>query len=182
MKKTYILYRCFGQRIPRSMEIGWIAFFEAFPAFRMLGIILIDTYSSSTTQISPRNKRSPLTSRRKYRQMDIPQLALMSQGQRPRHIRLHSLELVRFTPVDVGTTGLASTVEDMCGFDFIEYTLHSGDIFHPYGGGGNMAVVVLEEVVELRGDPAVASPDENGRRRGWGFQPLFWWVLNTRVI
>lgn len=65
-------------------------------------------------------------------------LALIGQDQRPDHVGADCLELVVFAPVDVRTTGLASTVDNVRWFDLVEDFTHLALVLHADGGGADI--------------------------------------------
>jgi hypothetical protein len=67
---------------------------------------------------------------------------------------------VGLTPIDIRTAGAASSVKDVGRLDLLKLGEDRLAVFHTNGGGENFLSLLLKERLEVAGDPALTSPDE----------------------
>lgn len=84
----------------------------------------------------------------------------ISEIQRANHIAADGGSFVVFAPIYIGATCATCTVHDVSGFDSVELGNDGFAVFHADGGGMDGFALVLEEDLEVAGDPAVAAPDQ----------------------
>jgi hypothetical protein len=102
--------------------------------------------------------------------MYVPLRTFAGDNEYAQSIGLHCFDLMALTPVNIGTTGLASTIDDMCGFDVVEDSPDLRLFLHRCHGAVHCFALLSQESDDHLADPAaVAAPDEeNGSLSGRG--------------
>lgn len=67
-------------------------------------------------------------------------------------------------PVDIGTSRAAGSIEDVGGLDALELGDDSLAILHADRRGVDFLALLLEDRLQVTGDPALATPDEEAVR------------------
>jgi hypothetical protein len=131
-----------GHRVKAPIKVRSISLLESRPPNRMLLIILIDTPS------------------RKNSAMNTSLVTLICKRQSPDNIRAHGLRLVILAPIDVRSSCTARSVKNVRWLKDLKGFGNVVTIFHVDCCGVDFFALVVEEVFEKAGDPAVTAPDE----------------------
>ena len=92
--------------------------------------------------------------------MNSPIFASFREYQGASHVCFDGLYFVVLTPIDIGPSSFASTVDDVCWFDGIKDSVHFGLILHPHVCGFDILALLDEELSQLVPNPAILAPDE----------------------
>lgn len=92
--------------------------------------------------------------------VDTLEVAAVGQVECADDIGAHGVLLVVFAPVDIGATGAAGSVQNMCRLNAIELLEDLLTILHADGGGVNLLALSLEDGLEVTSNPTLTSPDE----------------------
>lgn len=131
-----------GHGVEATVKVGRIRLDEARPAPGVNLVVLVDAASGEDGA------------------MDAVDIAAIGEVQGADDIGPHRGLLVVFAPVHVGAAGTSGGVEDVGRADSGKFGQHSHAILHPDGGRVDLLALVLEELLEMSGDPAIASPDQ----------------------
>ena len=92
--------------------------------------------------------------------MDLPLTASLRQHQRSSNIAYDRLALMILAPVDIRSSSLPGTVDDMRWSDIVKNFVDSRLIFHPNGSRVDIVAMASEPVFKQAGDPSTLAPDE----------------------
>lgn len=92
--------------------------------------------------------------------VDAFEEAAVGQVQCTNNIGAHRLLLVVLAPVDIGTSCAAGSIEDVGGLDALELGNDSLAVLHADRRGVDFLALLLKDRLEVTGDPALATPNE----------------------
>ena len=131
-----------GLRVEAPGKVGLVLLLEALAAHGVLLVVLVDA------------------ARREDGAVDAAEEAAVGEVEGADDVAPYGSLLVVLAPVDVGTAGDASGVEDVGGLDAVELGEHGLAVLHADRGAVDLLALRLEEGREVAGDPALAAPDE----------------------
>lgn len=131
-----------GHGVEATVKVGRISLDEARPAPGVSLVILVDA------------------ARGEDGAMDAVEVAAVGEVQGTNDIGPHRGLLVVFAPVHVGAAGTSGGVDDMGWADSGQLGQHSLAVLHTDGRRVDLLALVLEQLLEMSGDPAIASPDQ----------------------
>jgi len=92
--------------------------------------------------------------------MDSLQITAICEVQGTDDIASDGLFLVIFAPVDIGSSGDTSAVENVSWLVFIELRQDRLTVFHADSGGGDLLSLALEKGLEVTSNPSFSTPDQ----------------------
>jgi len=103
--------------------------------------------------------------------VDATLLASVGQVESTDDIAANGGSFIVFTPVDIGATCAACTVENVSWLDSVQLLNDCFSVLHADGGGVDALALIFEQGLEVTSNPAVTAPDQENllaRRRHHG--------------
>jgi len=135
-----------GLGVERAIEIGLISLKVPWTSDGVLLIVCVDAAGGKDGEV------------------DLLQETAVSQVEGADDVASDGLLLVVLAPIDIRTSGAASTVEDVGWLDSLKLSDDSLAVLHAHCGSGDSLALALEKSLEMASDPSLASPDEEGLR------------------
>lgn len=145
---THLLNVSLGLGVERAIKVGLVGLEVAWAADGVLLIVCVDASGGEDSQV------------------DLLEETAIGQVQGADDIAADGILLVVLTPIDVGATSAASTVENVGWLDSLELSNDSLTVLHADSGGSNGLALALKESLEVTSNPSCATPDEVGRLLG----------------
>lgn len=135
-----------GLGVEAAIEVGQVCLLESRTANRVGIVIVVDTSSGEDSAVNTARE------------------AQIGQIQSSNDVGTDRVLFMVLTPVDIGSSGAASTVQDVSRPDLFQFCLDGFSILHTDRGHVNLLALALQHLFEVAGDPAFATPDEESRR------------------
>jgi len=129
-------------RIERAIEIGLVGLQVSRPSNWVRLIILVNTTRSIDGS------------------MDSLQETSIGQVQSTDDIASDGLLLVIFAPINIGTAGATSTVENVCWLDPLEFGDDSFSVLHAHCGCVNLLSLAFKDGFQMACNPTFSTPDQ----------------------
>lgn len=139
---THLFHVCFGLRVEAAGEVGWVGLGVAGAVPGVLLVVLVNAAGCEDGAV------------------DALEVTAVGQVEGANDVGSHRLLLVVLAPVDVGTTRAAGGVEHMGRLDPVELLQDLLAVLVADDGGMHILALLLEDVLEVASNPALASPDE----------------------
>lgn len=151
-----------GEGVEAAAEVGSVFFGEGSAGegvalFVVLRAVDAYTWSSVPSVHEILCEKVRPTSSGHVGEMHAPLVAQLCQHQSSNHVAAHGFDSVVFAPVDVGTSGLTGTIDDVSWLELVKDLVHLGRVLHAVVGGMNGFALRVEKVSEMAADPALAA-------------------------
>lgn len=137
-----------GLGVKAAREVGLVGLGVAGAVPRVLLVVLVDAAGREDGAV------------------DALEIAAVGQVEGANDVGPHRLLLVVLAPVDIGTTCAAGGVEHMGRLDSVKLLQDFLAILVADDGGVHLFALLLEDVLEVAGNPTLTSPDEEAGRLG----------------
>lgn len=137
-----------GLRVETATEVGLVRLSKSRSTPWVRIVVLVDAASGKDSNVNALEE------------------AAVGQVQCADNIGTHRLLLVVLAPVDIGTSRAAGSIEDVGGLDALELGDDSLAVLHADRRGVDFLALLLEDRLQVTGDPALATPDEEAVRGG----------------
>lgn len=134
--------------VEATTEVGLVCLSKAGASPWVLVVVLVDA------------------SRGKDGDVDALEEAAVGQVQCANDVGAHSLLLVVLTPVDIGPSCAAGSIEDVGRLDALELSDDGLAVLHANRGCVYFLALFFENRLQVAGHPALATPDEEAVRGG----------------
>jgi hypothetical protein len=138
---------CLGLRVETAVEVGLVCLEEARPVPWVGIVVLVDAAGSKDGAVDALLK------------------AGVCQVKRSNDIGPHGSLLVVFAPVNVRPACAAGSVQDVGGLDAVQLGQDSLTVLHANGCAGDFLSLLLQECLQVAGNPALTAPDQEAVRR-----------------
>lgn len=139
---THLFHMCLGLRVEAAGKVGRVGLGVAGPVPGVLIVVLVDAPGCEDGAV------------------DALEITAVGQVEGANDVGPHRLLLVILAPVDIGATRAAGGVEHMGRPDPVELLQDLLAVLVADDGGVHILALLLEDVLEVAGNPALATPDE----------------------
>lgn len=139
---THLLHVCLGLRVEAAGKVGRVGLGVAGPVPGVLIVVLVDASGCENGAV------------------DALEITAVGQVEGANDVGPHRLLLVILAPVDIGATRAAGGVEHMGRPDPVELLQDLLTVLVADDGGVHILALLLEDVLEVASNPALATPDE----------------------
>jgi len=136
-----LLNMCLGLGVERTIKVGIVSLEETRATNWVAIIVGVDASSGKDSNV------------------DALLVADICQVQGTDNIISNGLFLMVLTPIDVGSASRTSSVEDVGGLVFLDFSNNSFSVLHANGGREDLLALALEESLQVTSNPSFTTPD-----------------------